>query len=133
MQPELDSRTIWFFRASLAVSIMASSIFHIARLAFIVGPSALILLLISAALCVGGIWFTERKYVLRLPSRQDVSTYLVLFCLFGGMHFWIEYNFHFRDRLFEGISSVLSLLLIFPFLMFVRGKKGKQPSEVTTP
>ncbi len=124
MNREVTPKQRKLIHSCIVAPVLATTIYHVARISQNLPLISLLLFLVAATLAPLSLWTVERKYVYKLPTKGDLGIYSAALLLVGGVNFSIEYNIHGHDNLHEAVSSLLSLLCILPFMLFVGQKKS---------
>ncbi len=118
------SRQTWLIRSCIVSPMVAATAYHVLRLYQNLPTISLLLFLVAVGIALLTLWTVERKYEYKLPSKSDIFSCGLAFLLLGGFNFWLDYNVHNHDKVHEALSSLLSLLCLFPFMLFVGQKKS---------
>jgi drug/metabolite transporter (DMT)-like permease len=128
MKPEITPKQRWLIRTGLVLPFMVPANYYLLKLDHRFGIVAISQFLVGFILCLLPILVAERKYEYQLPSKSDYIIFGLAFCLLAAVNFGVTYGFHSHNRLDEAIGSVLNILPILPFLLFVKAKDGKLKS-----
>lgn len=128
MKPEITPKQRWLIRTGLVLPFIVPTNYYLLKLDHRFGIVAISLFLVGFILCLLPILVAERKYEYQLPSKSNFIFSSIAFFLLAAVNFGVSYGFHTNNRLDEAVGSVLNILPILPFLLFVKAKDGKLKS-----